>query len=348
MEQLSRKDFLINTLYFLTIAAGIYLFCRFLIFCLLPFVIAGVVALIVQKPADRLSSRIKLKSSFIAGLLAVSVFAAVTFIFVFLSLKLMGVIISFFTYITENIDLVYSLFENIKIKINSVLNDMPNSANKLLLGFYDNAAKMIISKITEFISSFAATTAKKAPSFLISLIVSAVASFYISADFKGLTKFAKSILGGRVYGNILKIKNILTSSVFKLVKGYFILMLITFIELTVGFLILKLKYPYVLAGLISLIDLLPVLGTGTVLVPWSIICFTLGNTRLGISILILYLIIILVRNFAEPKIIGGQIGINPLFTLLSMFIGIKLLGFAGVIVFPLIFIVTVKYYKEEK
>ncbi len=136
-------------------------------------------------------------------------------------------------------------------------------------------------------------------------------------------------------------------SVFKLIKGYAILMLMTFLELLAGFLILRVKYALLLSLLIAVIDILPVLGTGTVLIPWGIAGLILKNTALGIGILVLYAVITVIRNFAEPKIIGKQIGINPLFTLLSMFIGIKLLGFAGVIIFPTALIVTVKYYSED-
>ena len=135
-------------------------------------------------------------------------------------------------------------------------------------------------------------------------------------------------------------------SVFKLIKGYAILMLMTFLELLAGFLILRVKYALLLSLLIAVVDILPVLGTGTVLIPWGIAGLILKNTALGIGILVLYAVITVIRNFAEPKIIGKQIGINPLFTLLSMFIGIKLLGFAGVIIFPTALIVTVKYYSE--
>ena len=104
------------------------------------------------------------------------------------------------------------------------------------------------------------------------------------------------------------------------------------------------KYALLLGLLIAIIDILPVLGTGTVLIPWGIAELLFENTALGIGLLVLYAVITVIRNFAEPKIVGRQMGINPLFTLLSMFIGIKLLGFAGVIIFPTALIVTVKYY----
>ena len=123
--------------------------------------------------------------------------------------------------------------------------------------------------------------------------------------------------------------------------------MLTVAELTIGFFLLKIKYAPLLALAIAIVDLLPVLGTGAVLIPWGIIWLLIGKIPLGISILVLYAIITVVRNFAEPKIIGGQIGIHPLFTLIAMFVGIKFFGVLGVFILPISLIVIVKYYKSE-
>ena len=122
---------------------------------------------------------------------------------------------------------------------------------------------------------------------------------------------------------------------------------ITFLELLAGLYILRIKYAPLLAALISVIDILPVLGTGTVLVPWAAAELLARDTAAGIGLLVLYAVITVIRNFAEPKIIGKEMGINPLFTLLAMFIGLKLFGFAGILLLPITLIVVVKYYKDE-
>ncbi len=124
-------------------------------------------------------------------------------------------------------------------------------------------------------------------------------------------------------------------------------MLITFFELWIGLSVLKIKNAYLWALVIALIDFLPVLGTGAVMIPWAIYCALSGNTALAAGLAVLYLVITVVRNFVEPKIVSQQIGINPLFTLFSMYLGLKLFGGAGLVIFPIILIVTIKYYKEE-
>lgn len=159
--------------------------------------------------------------------------------------------------------------------------------------------------------------------------------------------FLHGVFGKKIWNNALKIKDIFINSVLKLVKGYLILMLITLLELVAGLYLLRVKYAPIIALIISVVDVLPVLGTGTVVIPWGIIEIIMGNGAKAVGLFVLYAVITLVRSFAEPKIIGNQIGINPLFTLIAMFVGLKTLGFLGVLIFPTVLIVTVEYYKQQ-
>ena len=129
--------------------------------------------------------------------------------------------------------------------------------------------------------------------------------------------------------------------------GYFVLALITLGELFAGLMILGVKNAFLISLVTAAIDILPVLGVGAVLLPWGILSIVSGNSFLGVGILVLYGIITLARNFLEPKIVGNRTGINPLFILLAMFLGLKLIGAAGIIILPVTLIVVVKYYKNE-
>jgi len=101
-----------------------------------------------------------------------------------------------------------------------------------------------------------------------------------------------------------------------------------------------------IALIIAILDLLPVLGTGTVLIPWGIINIILGNYLIGVALIILYVVILIIRNIIEPKIISKQVGLHPLITLLCIFIGLKLFGFIGIIFLPLVTILVYNLYKE--
>lgn len=118
-------------------------------------------------------------------------------------------------------------------------------------------------------------------------------------------------------------------------------MLITLVEVWIGLLVLRVDYAFVLALLIAFADLLPILGTSSVLVPWAIFELLAGKFALGIGLLILTVILWILRNFTEPKIVGKQLGIHPVISLISMFAGVKLLGFTGLFIGPLIAILVV-------
>ena len=322
-----------------------YIALKFLFLYLLPFLIAIPVAIFVQKYANYISIKIRFKKGIIAAVLAAAIYIAIAFLLCFIIYRIS---ISASNMI-KNISLgnVTDITLQIEEKISHAIKNISPQFSEEISSFLSNALNNVTTKISDFISQIAAEFAKKIPSFIFSSIVTLVATCFIAKDFENLKKFVSYLCGRQIYSKFVKVKNILFSSVLKLVKGYLLLMLLTFVELFIGLLVLRLKGAFILALLIAFIDILPVLGTGAVLVPWSIICLFTGKTPLGISILIIYAVITLVRNFAEPKIIGGQIGIHPLFTLLAMFIGVKVFGFAGLFILPITLIVTIKYYKNE-
>lgn len=347
MEQEARKNFLINVLYFLTIAAGIFILCRFLFRYLLPFAVGAVIAWLVQKPADFLAERLPVKRSLCAAAMALLLFLLAAVLLVFAGFKLFGAAGGLLGEISDCAGKIGDYFSTLQNHIHSYFSGFSEEITAVFRSVYDTTLKEVVARFSSGVTAAAGQAAKGTPAFLVSLIVSAVASCYIAADFPGLMRFGRSLCGKRIYTRVLRIKDIFLNSIVKLIKGYALLMLLTFVELLIGLLILRIRYAPLLAALIAVIDVLPVLGTGTVLIPWAAIEFLFGNTALGAGLIAVYAVIAVVRNFAEPKIIGGQMGINPLFTLLSMFIGLKLFGFWGMLLLPILFIVVIKYYKDE-
>ncbi len=119
-------------------------------------------------------------------------------------------------------------------------------------------------------------------------------------------------------------------------------------ELLIGFSILKIPYAFILSIAIAVFDILPVLGTGGILIPWAIILVIMKNVPLAIGILLLYLFILIVRNMLEPKIVGKQIGLHPLATLAAMFLGLSLIGVVGMLIFPVALTVIFNLKSNEK
>ncbi len=146
---------------------------------------------------------------------------------------------------------------------------------------------------------------------------------------------------------IFKVKAKTIDVLFSFLKAYGILMSLTFAELLIGFLLLRIENAFLIALATSLIDILPILGTGTVLIPWGIVLLIIGNIPVGIGIIVLYLIITVVRQTLEPKVVGRQIGLYPLVTLICMFVGGSLFGIVGLFGFPICVTVIVKLCEAE-
>jgi predicted PurR-regulated permease PerM len=121
----------------------------------------------------------------------------------------------------------------------------------------------------------------------------------------------------------------------RILLSYVIIFAMTYAELAIGLSLLQIPGALVIALGIAALDILPVLGTGTVLIPWFLLAFAVGRLSVGIGILILYLVITVVRNLAEPKLVGEQMGLSPVVMLPCMLAGYELFGFAGLFGVPL-------------
>ena len=114
------------------------------------------------------------------------------------------------------------------------------------------------------------------------------------------------------------------------------LMVVTFVLLLTGFLLLGIQMPLVLALTVALLDALPLLGTGTVLIPWGLLAMASGSLRRGTVLLLLYGLAALTRNVLEPRLLGSQLGLSPLLTLLAIYAGYRAFGFGGMLLLPIL------------
>ena len=106
--------------------------------------------------------------------------------------------------------------------------------------------------------------------------------------------------------------------------------------MVIGLSILGAKYAFIMAIVISVVDVLPILGSGAVLVPWAIIACLSSDTPLGVGLLVLYAVTLIIRQIAEPRIVGSTLGLHPLATLAAVYLGLKLIGFAGIFIGPMV------------
>ena len=136
----------------------------------------------------------------------------------------------------------------------------------------------------------------------------------------------------------------LTNTLFVVIRSYALIMLMTFTELSILFGLFGIENGIVKAFAIAVFDILPILGTGGIMIPWAVISLVLGYTKLGIELFVIYAIVTVVRNYMEPKIVGAQLSLHPIISLSSMFIGLRLFGFWGLFGMP----VTISYFWKQK
>lgn len=135
-------------------------------------------------------------------------------------------------------------------------------------------------------------------------------------------------------------------------KGYFkarvIIMLIVFGILSLGFLIIGTPVPYLLAFIIALLDIIPLLGAGIVMVPWGVISYIWGNKEIGVGVLVLYVVLTISKQFIEPKVLGNQIGIRPIYTFIATIAGSLIFGPLGLVLGPILAVIVNSVLKTKK
>lgn len=342
-----KQRFLIDFTFSVTVFAIIVFAFKFAFAYLAPFIIGFIIAFAVQKPAGFIAKRTRLKKPIYAVILSVAVYLIVALVLVLLISLLFAKADALIEYLIG----LGKYSQDILKNINSFL---AKFSEKFDADFQNNFKNILTDTVTDFsgriilsFSNFITDFAKNLPSLSVSAVVTVVAGCYFSKDYDKLKSFFIGFAGKKIYKNTVVIKNITTDSVLKFLFGYLKISFITFFELIVGLFVLKVNHFFITALLIAVVDLLPVLGTGAVLLPWSVITLLNGNCKLGFGLVLLYIVISIVRNFIEPKIIGKQIGINPLFTLISMFVGLKVSGVVGMILFPIILIAVYEFYSKE-
>ncbi len=314
---------------------------------LLPFIIGTLIAAVVQKPALKISKMIKFRQGTVALFTVIGIYLILLLVIIFFGSRIYAGLVKIYEklpYLAENISrLLETSVENIEDFFSRIGFKNSSAIGNVTL----QSLGTLSTKAIDLLSQFLSAVLKKAPSFIFGLLVTVISGCFIAKDFCIFKKMLCFALNEKRIEFLRKIKKILYENVFKFFKGYVILSVIAFAVLTVGFLILRVKGAVKIAFITAFIDLLPVFGSGVVLIPWAIISLFNGQTARFIGLIIIYLVVLIIRNFSEPKIVGKQVGLHPLITLLSLFLGVKFFGFMGIFVLPLMVTVIYKYFEEK-
>jgi len=334
------------------VIAGLFIFFNYLLFLFLPFLIAWFIAFMIQPVVRFLNNKLKLPKKLVSVLFLLILFAAVGLIIFFSSRRIIYELDSLaqnfsvgdsMSQISDYINNFFAWLERAQSFIDKEIIDqlrivINTEAENLIVQFGADVA----ANIPAFIGSLAVAV----PKILIFTIILIISTFYICLDYATITKFIIIQVPPKVRVIMLDIKSRFLSAIYKYIRAYSIILMITFFELTVGFFILGVRYAVLLALVIALVDMLPILGTGTVLIPWGVFSIIQRDYYLGFGLLILYATILIIRNIIEPKIVGRSIGLYPVATLIALYVGYNMLGVAGMFLFP-ITILLLKNLNDE-
>ena len=127
------------------------------------------------------------------------------------------------------------------------------------------------------------------------------------------------------------------------IKGYFkaqlVLMTMTFLIFSIGLVIIDVQFPLLIAFIIAILDIVPILGSGIIMIPWVIVSLIAGNSQKALGLAIVYVVCTLIRQFIEPKITGDKIGIRPLYTFIATILGSLIFGPVGIILGPIVAVI---------
>lgn len=183
------------------------------------------------------------------------------------------------------------------------------------------------------------TSMTRVPTLLLFLIITVMCTYFLASSRESLLKGMHNQLPTPWVKQFRNMYNTLIRALLGWLRAQALIMCVLFMVMAVGFAILRIDYALLLAAGIAFMDALPVFGSGLAFIPWSAYHFFFGNPALGVSLCVLFLLVICARQFIEPRIVGVQIGLPPLLTMGAMYAGLKWMGVIGLLVGPVLVLI---------
>ena len=330
---------------------ALWLTFRFALGIIAPFLLAYLLSRAVRPLSERLTKRTRLpKSVAAAGLviLTVGLVSALTVGGVRRGIREVSRLAEGLTTDTEGltaaVESVLSRVQSLSAHIPFLrrFEDAPFYAD--LCASVDRMVETGVARLTEAMTArlpdAAMTVAGFLPAAFIFITVTLLACYYFTADDgrlgRGVTAFLSRLTPPPLRDRLPPIGRRLRRLGRQYLRACLLLGLLTFCLSFIGLALMRIPYAFIIALLLAVVDLLPLLGTGVILIPWALICLLLGQVKLGIGLLALYGVTTLVRQVLEPKLIGDGLGLHPLLSLFSMYAGLRLFGVWGMILAPLV------------
>lgn len=325
-----QKEFLIQTAYWLVWICVAVMLIKCAGSVLLPFVAAFVVAWGLSFPVDYITEKLHLNRSFVSVVMVLFFYVLIAAGIYLLGSRVIALVQEFYTEIT------YFWSGTMIPMIQACcgwLNGVLQTADITEAEAVSQAGEML-SGVSVKVINGVSDMAFNIPSVCMNILIAVIATVFTELEFHEIWDFLGRQIPDRWQKAVTEIQSYTFGMLKKCFFSYVFICGMTYAELAAGFLLLDIDGAFTIALIIALLDILPVLGTGTVLLPWMIIAVASGNLRVGIGLLVLYLVITVVRNIVEPRLVGSQMGLSPVVMLPCMILGLHFFGILGLFFVP--------------
>ena len=343
----------------IAVAILVWLIFEYAIGIVIPFIIAFCVGVPIYKLSCAICTRSQTARKLCAFVLVVVLLALLGAVVFWAFNRLMTEVEELIKWLGENdesvggvVGVVFGYVSDVSSKIPFIealeniegLEDLRVTIDEGISGMIGD----FVSGVTSSIPSRALSIIKGAPKIIITVLVTILSCFYFAMDYDGLKSGILNTVSERSRRGICSLGEIVCSAVKRYARAYLFIMLLTFTEVFIGLLLLGQRYAFLLAFVVAVVDILPVFGAGTVLVPWAVVSLLIRDLKTGLGLIVLYGVITIIRQVAEPKIIGESLGIHPLVTLFAMFVGLSLFGIPGMLLGPAFALVAKEIIKQKE
>jgi sporulation integral membrane protein YtvI len=343
-----------QVLRFLLVAGGLYVAYKaaaFLVPLLYPFIIGFIIAYLINKPVDLLQYRARWPRWLaVTGVLTIVIFILLGIISVIIAqvvIEIGNLLDMLPVYISQLSDYIKNfishsvqsglynrftnLYSNLDESYRSKIQENVSLGMSKIAATGTNLTKSILTGIRNFLSSI--------PNAATVMVISILSAFFLSKDYHKIGRKVRTLVPPDYFRKGMGVAGDLQKALFGFIKAQLTLITITAVIVVIGLLIIGVPYAVSIGLLTGLVDLMPYLGTGAVFVPWIAYGFFTGDFPLVIGLSILYAVVIIQRQIMEPKIVATNVGLDPLLTLVALFAGLKLFGFLGLIIGPVLLVV---------
>lgn len=327
----------------LGIISGVYFIMKYIVPLIIPFLMAGLVTLAIHPLIQMLYKKTKLNRALLVGICLILVGGGLLFILWLFCAKLCGQLSNFVMDLDEYEQQLSNMLTgccnymedtfgvNAKELEEIALENIQIFANHVQVNFFPKIMNSSVSYLKNTVEFFGV------------FIVTIISIVLLVKDYEDIMEKCRQY---PVYEKIWKISSRIGSMGTAYLKAQLLIMFIISLICSLGLFFIGSPYALLLGVIVGILDSLPFIGTGIVLVPWAVFTVLQGNIGEALSILILYIVCALSREFLEPKLIGKKLGIYPIIIIMTIYIGIKLFGLSGIILGPLSLIIIYELIME--